>query len=146
MSHGGGCGLHAGAVAGGKKLVTVPGNGVKPVGLAMPLLKGVNDAPAGFGTKSGCVRNGSTASLGVGKNLLSGDDWDVSAGPGLSNCRNRSIAASCSRSGLVAAWGKGWLNASQPMFPFWFAKSLRSGWLFRSWLQLRAVVALSRPE
>ena len=80
----------------------------------MPLLKGVNDAPAGFGTNSGCVMNGSTVRLVAGKNWLSGDDCAASTGLGFSNCRNRSIAANCSRSGFVAACGKGWLNTSQP--------------------------------
>ena len=84
----------------------------------MPLLRGVNDAPAGFGTKSGCVSNGSTTGLDAGKNLLSDDGCASSAGLELSSCRNRSIAASCCRSGFVAACGKGWLNVSQLEFSF----------------------------
>jgi hypothetical protein len=35
--------------------VKAPGNGVNPVGRPMLLLKGVNEAPAGFGTNSGTV-------------------------------------------------------------------------------------------
>ena len=121
-SHGGGCGFHDGVVTDDEKLDTVPGNGVNPEGLARPLLNGVNDAPAGFGTKSGDVINGSVTVLGTGKNLLSGDGSN-GFGLGASNCRNRSIAATCSGSGFVEGCGKGWLKASQPGFPFWFAES-----------------------
>ena len=41
MSHGAGCGAQAGAVAGVIPDIMTPGNGVKPLGLPMPLVNGV---------------------------------------------------------------------------------------------------------
>ena len=115
-SHGGGCGAHAGTVTGGVTGVTIPGNGVKPAGFPIPLDNGVNDAPAGSGTKSGCVMLGSKtgAVLGTEKNLLSGDGSEAETGLGSSNCRNRSIVATCSISGFVGVCGADGLNESHP--------------------------------
>jgi len=55
VSHGGGCSVQAGTATGFAAGVAISGSGIKPAGLPMPLVNGVNDAPAGFGTKSGCV-------------------------------------------------------------------------------------------
>ena len=115
-NHGAGCGVQLGMTAGCEMGVTIPGNGVKPAGIPIPLLNGVNDAPAGFGANAGCVRFGSMGTMGAEKTLPSTAD----AGLGASNCRNRSIAASCSRFGFSGVCGADALNESQLTVPFCF--------------------------
>ena len=123
-THGGGCGAQAGVANGCGPGVVIPGSGFKPAGLPMPLLNGVNDAPAGLPANAGGggVRFGFTTNFGVGKNGLGGA---AGAGLGSRSCRNRSIAASCPGFGFT---GAGVLNESQTTFPFWFAAALPFRW------------------
>ena len=144
ISHGGGCGFQAGGATGVVKLVTTPGNGVNPDGLAMPLLNGLNDAPAGFGMNSGCVMKGSVAGLRTGKNSLS-DAGSAEAGLGAIICRKRSMAASCSVSGLVVVWTKGWRKASQPELPLGFSDNPPFRWPPNNWPKLRAMSVVRSP-
>lgn len=115
-SQGGGCTLPIGAVTGAAKLAAVAlGRGARPVGLEIPLLNGTYEAPAGFGTNSGCIIIELPGDFGTGKNWLSDAGSVGPAGAGLSNCRKRSMAASCSSSDLVVC-GEGWEKVGQLKF------------------------------
>lgn len=101
-SHGGVCTKGAGLDGGGRGPVT-PGNGARPVGLAMSFPKPVKERPAGLKEAGTGCRNGS----GVW------DGWDekpgaadgVCGGVGSINARKRSMPESCS--GVALGMGSG---------------------------------------
>ena len=129
-SHGGGCGAQDGGaddcqLAG----LVMPGNGVKPDGLAIPLFSGANEAPTGF---TGVVSSGVVSDNGCSeeRNLSPGADCaGVSeCEPGSSNCLNRSISASCSGVGAAdCGGGPDESNQPAPPFPFCPADWLLAG-------------------
>ena len=100
-SHGGFCGVQVGAANVWLTGVSTPGNGVNPDGFEIPVVKGINEAPAGFGRKSGWLMFGFKTGLDDVKNLLSEVESAAGTVLGAINCWNRSMAASCSRSRFV---------------------------------------------
>jgi len=130
-SHGGGCGAQDGEAADDCQLVepVIPGKGVKPAGLPIPLLNGANEAPTEFpvGVLLGVTPDNGCSGEG---NSEPGEDFarESEYEPGSSNCLNRSRSASCSGVG-AAGWGgrPSDLNQSAPLLPFCPANWLLAG-------------------
>jgi len=112
--HGAGCGTQAGVVgasSGLAGLAVIPGSGVKPIGLAIPLLRGAKEAPIGLA--NGSVESESiTVACAFREVVRSGKLVGVvtETVPGLSNCWNWA----CSRSIFCCAESDTPCNAEAP--------------------------------